>query len=240
MNTKPKAADKNKALRKSDPELLTLVKMLLGDPAHQDNPLREPLIRLLAHSETQRRRVERLIKISDRYQNSLFELSESLRESSLHDQLTSLGNRRFLLDRLAEETERANRKECPYTLVMLDVDFFKKVNDQFGHEAGDEVLCRIARAIEEALREYDHCGRWGGEEFLIILPDTTLESATQVTERIRAGIQELRFTTMEISVTASQGMTAYHPEEPFTVTIARADKALAKAKFLGRNRTEVA
>ena len=69
MNTKPKAADKNKTLGKSDPELLALVKMLLGDPAHQDNPRREPLIRLLAHSETQRRRVERLIKISDRYQN---------------------------------------------------------------------------------------------------------------------------------------------------------------------------
>lgn len=163
MNTKPKAADKNKTLGKSDPELLALVKMLLGDPAHQDNPLREPLIRLLAHSETQRRRVERLIKISDRYQNSLFELSESLRESSLHDPLTSLGNRRFLLDRLIEETERANRNGKPYTLVMLDVDFFKKVNDRFGHEAGDDVLCKIARTIEEALREYDHCGRWGGK-----------------------------------------------------------------------------
>ena len=240
MNTKPKAADKNKTLGKSDPELLALVKMLLGDPAHQDNPLREPLIRLLAHSETQRRRVERLIKISDRYQNSLFELSESLRESSLHDPLTSLGNRRFLLDRLIEETERANRNGKPYTLVMLDVDFFKKVNDRFGHEAGDDVLCKIARTIEEALREYDHCGRWGGEEFLILLPETTLEDAGQVAERIRAGIQDLRFDALDITVTASQGMTPYLPEEAFTATISRADNALSKAKLLGRNRMEVA
>ena len=238
MNSKPKTSSKAKIVHRSDPELLAQIKMLLGDPRHQDNPLREPLIRLLAHSEVQRRRVERLIKISDRYQNSLFELSESLRESSLHDQLTSLGNRRFLLDRLTEETERANRKNAPYTLIMLDVDLFKRVNDEFGHDAGDEVLCRIARAIEEALREYDHCGRWGGEEFLIILPETTLESASQVAERIRAGIQDLRFETSAISTTASQGMTAYRPEEVFAATISRADNALAKAKFLGRNRIE--
>ena len=159
----------------NDSCLLACIEALLAEPAHQSNALREPLARLLAYSEEQKRRMERLIKISDRYQNSLYEMSEALRGFSLHDQLTGLGNRRFLIDRLNEETERANRKNGQYSLAILDVDFFKQVNDRFGYDVGDEVLCRIARAIEEGLREYDHCGRWGGEEFLILLPDTSLE-----------------------------------------------------------------
>ena len=123
-------------------------------------------------------------------------------------------------------------------MCIFDLDRFKSVNDRFGHAAGDKVLHRVAQLVKSQVRSTDYLFRWGGEEFLIILPETTLESASQVAERIRAGIQDLRFETSAISTTASQGMTAYRPEEVFAATISRADNALAKAKFLGRNRIE--
>ena len=232
MNTK-------RPLPHAEAELLPRIEILLAEPSHQDNPLREELARLLAHSRNQQRRLERLIKISDRYQNSLYELSEALRESSLHDPMTGLGNRRFLMDRLISETERANRNSNPYALGILDIDLFKSVNDCFGHDAGDEVLCKIARTIQEALREYDHCGRWGGEEFLIILPETPLEFARQVAERVRQSIQNLRFENFDIRITASLGLTIYQANEAFSTTITRADSALLRAKSLGRDRVEI-
>ena len=255
--------------------LHALIGHLLADPAHQDNPLRTPLNDLFKHSESQRERLERLVRISDgyysishrqtlslteqydkqlrrleklarisdRYQNSLRELSEALRDSALHDSLTGLDNRRSLMERLREETERAIRKSTPYSLAILDVDRFKSINDQFGHEAGDKALCAISEAIQRSLREYDVCGRWGGEEFLVLLPETSIESAMQVVERIRTGMEQvqLRFSEDDTArVTASFGLTRYRLGESFSDTINRADAGLLKAKMEGRNRVVVA
>ena len=189
--------------------------------------------------DRQLRRLEKLARISDRYQNSLRELSEALKDAALRDPLTGLGNRRFLMERIKEESERASRKEVPYSLVILDVDHFKSINDQFGHEAGDTALSRIAHAIQDAIREYDLCGRWGGEEFLILLPETPLEFARQVTERVRQSIEELDFAFLEHGsprITASLGLTLHHPGEAYSETLNRADSALLQAKSAGRNR----
>jgi diguanylate cyclase (GGDEF)-like protein len=257
-------------LADNEADLNVQIQALLADPAHQDNPLREPLAHLLAcnqvhqtqlsrlirisdgyqilsrnHHETlesqydrQLRRLEKLARISDRYQNSLRELSETLREASLHDPLTNLGNRRFLMDRLTQETERANRKSSPYTLGILDVDRFKTINDRFGHEAGDTALCAISRAITGALREYDVCGRWGGEEFLIMLPETPLDFSRQIAQRVCQDIKDIRFDFMEGSITASLGLSIYRTGERFADTLNRADAALLRAKANGRDRIE--
>ena len=169
--------------------------------------------------------------------------SEALRDSALHDSLTGLDNRRSLMERLREETERAIRKGTPYGLAILDVDRFKSINDQFGHEAGDKALCAISEAIQRSLREYDVCGRWGGEEFLVLLPETSIESAMQVVERIRTGMEQvqLRFSEDDTArVTASFGLTRYRLGESFSDTINRADAGLLKAKMEGRNRVVVA
>lgn len=190
--------------------------------------------------DRQLRRLEKLARISDRYQASLREMSETLREASLHDPMTRLGNRRFLVDRLNEETERANRKDAPYALAMLDIDLFKAVNDRYGHSAGDEALCKIARGIQQSVREYDHCGRWGGEEFLIILPETTLESALQIAERVRQEIGAMRHDFFAGRITVSLGLTLYQRGETYSATISRADTALLRAKAIGRDRVEVA
>ena len=256
----------------ADEALIERIESLLAQAEHRDNPLREPLAQLFEHSEGQRHRLERLVRISDgyqtiarsnsqtlaeqydrqlrrleklarisdRYQNSLREMSEALKDASLHDPMTRLGNRRFLVDRLNEETERANRKKAPYALAMLDIDFFKAVNDRYGHDVGDEVLCTIARSIEESVREYDLCGRWGGEEFLIILPDTALESARQVAERVRQAIKAIDHESLDGSITASLGLTPYQLGETYSVTISRADVALRHAKSVGRDRVEMA
>lgn len=188
--------------------------------------------------ERQLRRLEKLARISDRYQNSLRELSETLREASLHDPLTGLGNRRFLMDRLTQETERANRKNAPYTLGILDVDRFKTINDRFGHEAGDTALCAIAQAMTRALREYDVCGRWGGEEFLIMLPETPMDFALQIAQRVCQEIKDIRLDFMEGRITASLGLSIYRPGERFSDTLNRADAALLRAKANGRDRIE--
>lgn len=254
----------------NEAELPERIAALLDDPAHRDNPLREPLAQLFECSEGQRQRLQRLVRISDgyhlisrnrgqslseqydrqlrrleklarisdRYQNSLRELSEALKDASLRDPLTSLGNRRFLMERLREETERANRKNAPYSLGILDVDYFKAVNDRHGHEAGDLALCEIAGAIQDALREYDLCGRWGGEEFLIMLPETPLAFAQQIAERIRLGIKEVRLDFLEHGLSASLGLTAYQAGESYSDTLKRADSALLKAKSAGRDRIE--
>ena len=188
--------------------------------------------------ERQLRRLEKLARISDRYQNSLRELSETLKQASLHDALTGLGNRRFLMERLTQETERANRKQSPYTLGILDVDWFKTINDRFGHEAGDTALCAIAQGMTQALREYDVCGRWGGEEFLILLPETPMDFARRVAQRVCEEIKAIRFEFMEGHITASLGLTVYRPGERFSDTLNRADAALLRAKANGRDRIE--
>jgi len=255
-------------------ELRALVARLVDAPEHADNPLREPLVRLVSHCEGQRERLERLVRISDgyhsisrdqrlslaeqydkqlrrleklarisdRYQNSLRELSEALKESASHDPLTGLDNRRALTERLREESERATRKHLAYGLAILDVDRFKLINDRFGHDVGDKALCAISEAIRDSLREYDACGRWGGEEFLILLPETTSENALQVIERVRTNIQEIHIDVPENplpQITASFGLTLYRPGESYSDTISRADTLLRVAKSQGRNRVIV-
>ena len=193
--------------------------------------------------DRQLRRLDKLARISDRYQNSLRELSEALKDAALRDPLTGLGNRRFLMERIIEETERANRKGEPYALAILDVDHFKSINDRFGHEAGDTALNQITQAIQNGLRTYDLCGRWGGEEFLVILPETSLDSALQVAERIRRDIQALTIgihNRSDVRITVSLGITLYQAGEPYSQTLDRADNALLQAKAAGRNRIESA
>lgn len=186
------------------------------------------------------RRIEKLARISDRYQNSLRELSEALKDAALRDPLTGLGNRRFLMERIKEETGRAARSGSPYALAILDVDRFKAINDRYGHEAGDQALSRIAEAISQGRREYDICGRWGGEEFLILLPATTLTAATPVLERVRASVAAITLPgeQAQLALSASLGATEHRPGEAFSDTLNRADAALYQAKARGRNRIE--
>ncbi|WP_246455110.1 biofilm regulation diguanylate cyclase SiaD [Thermomonas brevis] len=192
--------------------------------------------------EKQLRQLEKMTRISDRYQDMMHELNSALQQASTHDALTSLPNRRLLNDRLKQEAARSKRLETPLCIGLLDIDHFKQVNDTFGHDAGDEVLRTVACATRDSLREYDLCGRWGGEEFLLLLPAISLEDAEATMQRLTELLHGLRFDCLseEYRISASIGLTAYRQDERPEDAVARADAALLEAKRGGRNRVTVA
>ena len=174
----------------------------------------------------------------------LEELARRFREDSMLDPLTKLYNRRYLDTVMSRELARSKRENYSVGLVMLDLDHFKTLNDNFGHLAGDHVLQSVASFIRARLRAYDTACRYGGEEFAVVLPGTSLANCLKVAEQLRLGIAQLQYETngQRInSVTASFGVAACpdHGGEPTTL-LAQADAALYAAKGEGRNRVLVA
>ena len=167
---------------------------------------------------------------------------EKLERLANFDSLTGLYNRRATLDKLRELINRANRYKEDFSLSMLDIDHFKKVNDRYGHLTGDEVLEKIATLIRRNIRDTDIAGRYGGEEFIIILPKTNLSSAWGVAERLRAIIEkaEMKDSAGNVfAVTVSQGLSGWEWGEDADSLISCADEALYKAKGKGRNRVQI-
>ena len=159
------------------------------------------------------------------------------------DALTNLNNRRQFETRLSQEIAITKRQGNPLCAMMIDIDFFKKVNDTYGHAAGDEVLRQVAGTIKEHLRESDIPARYGGEEFAILLPFTQIEEALKVGERLRKAIEAKPVTIYKetpeektINVTISMGLAEFDKQETGEVLFERADKALYEAKAGGRNR----
>ncbi len=153
------------------------------------------------------------------------------------DALTGVCNRRRLFEVISEESNRYSRSPGSFSLCLLDVDYFKDVNDTYGHQAGDTILRSIAQCVSKTLREIDCFGRYGGEEFLLVLPQTPLEGARIKAERVRRCIESLRFDeiTPDLKITVSIGVAEFLPGEDTDATLARADQALYEAKHLGRN-----
>ena len=170
---------------------------------------------------------------------------ETLRRTSLIDTLTGVNNRRFLEQRLGEEIDRTQRNSEPLTCFFLDIDFFKAVNDTYGHQAGDQVLLAIATAIREQLRNNDVLARYGGEEFVSLLSNISDAKAQDIAERIRKTISNttVEFNQQNIQVTISIGIATYVPSAEVTSTsqeiaeslVHSADKALYEAKHAGRD-----
>ena len=166
---------------------------------------------------------------------------EELERLANLDSLTGLYNRRVILHRLNERIKYVRRYGEELSLIMLDIDHFKKVNDQYGHLIGDGVLEGIAVLVQRNIRDTDVVGRYGGEEFIIILLKTGLSSALGVAERIRKAIEAAEMKDSEgnvFSVTVSEGVSSYKPAEDERSLISRADDALYRAKENGRNRVE--
>ncbi len=259
----------------TEDDFLAQVEREISAPAHADNPLRPMLSDLLAICQGQRhqlervirisdrfqsmamteqhsladecdrhlRRLEKLTRISDRYQHSLHQLKLALEEAALQDPLTGMSNRRHLTQRLDEEVERSMRTQRPLSIALLDLDHFKSVNDRFGHETGDQLLCRIGDSIRASVRTNDACGRWGGEEFLLLLPETDREQVLAVCDRVHRAIESIEpITGMDSNfhVTASVGVASVHAGEGWSAALKRADDLLLKAKQTGRNQLLIA
>lgn len=166
---------------------------------------------------------------------------EELERLANYDSLTGLYNRGAILRKLEELINYARRYKEEFSLSLMDIDYFKKVNDQYGHLIGDEVLEKVAKLVREDVRIADSVGRYGGEEFIVVLPKTQLSSAAIVAERIRKIIEATEMTASEgrvFSVTVSQGLSGYRAGDDKDSLISRADEALYRAKETGRNRVE--
>ena len=162
-----------------------------------------------------------------------------LYRQATRDPLTGLNNRRLLMDRLFEEEQRAKRSSQPLCLMMMDLDKFKRVNDTYGHHAGDQVLKRFAQIARKAIRATDVIGRYGGEEFVVVLPNTNAKMGLEVAERLRKQVEEdiiLLEDGQELSATVSIGFAEMVASESSGSMIERADVAMYKAKESGRNR----
>jgi diguanylate cyclase (GGDEF)-like protein len=156
---------------------------------------------------------------------------EALEQLAATDPLTGLANRRGCEKSIAGEISRAERERKPLSCIMLDIDRFKQVNDTMGHQAGDQVLREISAMLRQSVRAYDIVARWGGEEFLVILPGADLEAARQLAERIRLGVQKLPTR----SVTISAGAAEFDSDYDFEATLRTADRRMYEAKAAGRN-----
>lgn len=165
-------------------------------------------------------------------------INESLQDQSLHDHLTGIGNRSYLDNALAHESQRYRRYQEPFSILLLDIDFFKRVNDNYGHLQGDQVLKAVAACLAKEIRTSDLLGRWGGEEFLILCPNTYASAASIFAERIRQAIATLRIPTLagNLSVTISIGVAESQPKMTIDELLQLADQRLYQAKMQGRNR----
>jgi diguanylate cyclase (GGDEF)-like protein len=171
----------------------------------------------------------------------LQDMQKRLQMLASHDELTGLFNRRYVLERIEEKLPQIKRHQLNFCIMIMDVDHFKNVNDEYGHAAGDDVLRTTAEILTRELRQDDIVARYGGEEFLMLLPMTELSSAEMLVERLRSTIekQTYLFEGVRISVTASFGITQYALNDTADKMIDRADKALYQAKLAGRNCVKV-
>lgn len=169
--------------------------------------------------------------------NNIKELSEKFERMAKHDSLTGLSNRRDMMEKIQTEYARVSRSHNTTSLLLCDIDHFKQVNDSYGHEAGDIILTQLSKHFKKMIRQQDVVSRWGGEEFLFLLPDANLKSAEAAAENIRQKVAEIQFEIGDTStqITLSIGVATLSEHCSITDSIGKADKYLYKAKQNGRN-----
>ena len=204
------------AVKTSQDMLLYQNKLLLSDNATLDNLVKE--------------RTEELTLINQRLHEQIIEVVLS----ASHDGLTGLYNRRSFEELFEKEMHRSKRYSYPLSIVLFDIDDFKRINDTYGHKIGDEVLIGLSILVPKVIRDSDIIARWGGEEFIIIFPESDLESAKEKAEKIREAIANEIFPS-SLRVTCSFGVTTYLKEDTADSLFIRCDDALYKAKADGKN-----
>lgn len=168
-------------------------------------------------------------------------VAQDMSRLAITDPLTHLMNRRGITVSLLDAMAQAERYGHPLAVAMADIDRFKEINDTHGHDAGDNVLTEIASLLSDALRMPDKVGRYGGEEFLVVLPHTSLAQARKIAERMRTAVANCKFELdgKPVKLSVSLGLTQFHKGEDLEQLLSRADQALYEAKNAGRNRVAV-
>jgi diguanylate cyclase (GGDEF)-like protein/PAS domain S-box-containing protein len=174
------------------------------------------------------------ITVSVKNQSELQEKTEELHKLVTIDTLTKCYSRLYFMDYFSQELERINRKPEPLSIIMYDLDNFKAVNDTYGHLVGDDILYTVSSLAKQTIRKIDILGRYGGEEFLILLPNTRLDAACEVAERTREAIANYKFNKVG-HVTISVGVTSYHKGDTAKTLVDRVDSLMYDAKQAGKN-----
>lgn len=176
---------------------------------------------------------QRMVKL----QSALIKAKDALAHEASHDPLTGILNRRAILDTLNKELVRAKRNNLKLSIGLCDIDFFKQVNDNHGHQVGDDVLCSLVKVIRNILRPYDFIGRYGGEEFLLVVPESSGSVIEGIYERVRASIADHKMITRsgKVGITVSIGVARLKEGQTTDDLLAESDIALYKAKDNGRN-----
>jgi len=226
-------------------ESLPALQQLLGQSVEQirnqvNSHVAEEIPRLHRAEEQCQQLAGRVEELQDEA-DALKQALEDKQLEANRDPLTNLANRRALDKILAKEHTRWQRHGHPLSLIFLDVDFFKRINDTYGHKTGDATLISIARILRKSLREHDFLARYGGEEFVALLPDTGAQNAFEVAEKLRSAIMDTHFHFHEqpVQVTISCGISAFADEDSPEEVIRRADAALYEAKHSGRNQSKM-
>lgn len=175
-------------------------------------------------------------------QDQLIAAREAMRDQATHDALTGVWNRAAIQDILHREASRSEREEDPLSVIMVDLDHFKRINDTAGHQTGDDVLREVTKRMQSVLRPYDDLGRYGGEEFVVIAPGCDQASALSLAERLRVKVSSSPVSTLRgpVPVTLSLGVASYSKNLKAESLLMRADEALYAAKRAGRNRAQAA
>jgi diguanylate cyclase len=210
-------------------------------PANAVKTLIDQVVNATRTMEARSKLLEQQLQTSSREVSDLKERLESVRRESLTDQLTGIANRKSFDNELEEAIERATESRDGLCLMMCDIDHFKKFNDTWGHQTGDQVLRLVASCLTENVKGRDTAARYGGEEFAVILPQTALQDALNLAEQIRMKVESKKLVKKSTGdilgvITLSAGLAVWRPEETAAELIRRADACLYSAKRRGRNR----
>lgn len=217
-------------------------KHILEGGHYEGNPLLVEYHLLYDQYSALRHRFNSLDKEKHNLQTQLIELNRSLDLSTRIDPMTGLANRRDIMEKIEREFSRSQRHQRTFSVMLVDLDNFKQVNDTYGYNDGDDVLVEVARVLMSCVRNEDVCARWGGEEFLFLLTETPVEGAVTLARKVLESVSMTEFKANRpgIRITTSIGLCEHMPGQSINDCIARADQALRQAKQAGKNRFVVA
>jgi len=193
---------------------------------------------LVTEAHTRKLHEEQLVSMNKTLEDKVDERTKELKRLAVTDGLTGLYNHRHSLDLLNSMLERSDSRQDPVTVLLMDLDFFKTINDTHGHQAGDEVLKKVASVVKNMIRQDDFAGRYGGEEFIVVLDKCTQERGQVIAERIRSTIQATTYDHIDKTVTISIGLATWRGESVVAL-VKKSDELLYEAKREGRNRVVV-
>lgn len=212
---------------------------IIADRQHGDNRLLPELECLLGQYRRLEHRAERLVAEREQLKVELVNMVRSLDLIGRVDGMTGLANRRDMMERIEREGSRSQRHQRIFSIILVNIDDFRRINDLYGYNAGDDVLVEVARGLKGSIRSEDVCARWGGDEFLILLPETGIQGAQAVACKVLEAIFMTEFKAQKpgIHITVSLGVREFDPSQTIYECVVKAEQALLEAKRGGKNRS---